>query len=276
MAEVAVVTGASAGIGWAYAEALAARGYDLVAVGRRAERLDELATQVMAEHGVQVDAVAADLADDDDVARLCRRLATAPPELLVNNAGLAHYKPFADLPPEQARELIDVNVTAPVLLTRAVLPGMVARGSGAVVNIASLLAFSGAATAEFMPKRAVYAATKSFIVTYTQILAGELAGTGVRVQVVCPGIVRTEFHSRQGMDPSRMQAMTPGLLVRASLADLDAGILVSVPGHPDPAAAMAALTGSQAVLTSAARATELPDRYESPATNEAAGGSTRA
>jgi len=261
MAGTALVTGASAGLGWAYAEALAERGYDLVVVGRREGRLDELASQIMADHRVQVDPVAADLADRGQLTALCERVAAAPPDLLVNNAGLAHYKPFVELPAAEAAELLDVNVTALVLLSGAVLPGMVARGAGAVVNIASLLAFSGAARGLFMPQRAVYAATKAFVVTHTRVLAGELEGTGVRAMVVCPGVVRTEFHTRQGLDPSRIPAMAPELVVRGSLADLAAGLVVSIPGHPDPVGALAALASSEAALTSAAMATELPDRY---------------
>ena len=109
------------------------------------------------------------------------------PAMLVNNAALAHYMPFSELPPVQARELVQLNVLAPVLLTRAALAGMVERGNGTVINVASLLAFSGSWEAPHLPQRAVYAASKSFLVTFTQILAGELRDSGVRVQVVCSG-----------------------------------------------------------------------------------------
>jgi short-subunit dehydrogenase len=138
---------------------------------------------------------------------------------------------------------------------------MVARGSGVIVNVASLLAFSGPASGPGMPQRAVYAATKAFLVTHTQVLATELAGTGVRVQVVCPGVVATEFHTRQGLDLSAAPRMQPEDVARASLLDLDRGVVVSIPGHPDPDGALAALTTAQAGLTSAARAASLPARY---------------
>ncbi len=99
--------------------------------------------------------------------------------------------------------------------------------SGAIINVASLLAFSGAARAPYLPQRANYAATKAFLVTFTEILAAELAGTGVKVQVVCPGVVRSEFHSRQGIDMSQVPRMEPDQIVTASLSDLARGVVVN-------------------------------------------------
>jgi len=180
--------------------------------------------------------------------------------MLVNNAALAHYMPFATLPAAPARQLVDLNVLAPVLLTRAVVGGMVERGAGAVISIASLLAFSGEWDKDYLPKRAVYAASKSFLVTFTQILAGELRGTGVRAQVVCPGVVRSEFHTRQGMDMSALPRMEPESVVRASLADLERDVVVSIPGAEDDAALHDIATAS-ATLMPATRAVELPARY---------------
>jgi short-subunit dehydrogenase len=113
-----------------------------------------------------------------------------------------------------------------------------------------------------MPQRAVYAATKSFLVTHTQVLAHELEGTGVRVQVVCPGVVVSEFHSRQGMDLSAVPRMTAASIVRASLADLERGVVVSVPALPDEAV-LDRFNEGAAALTYVARTTELPERYSS-------------
>src|SRR5215467_2308453 len=143
MAEQAMVTGASSGIGLAYAERLAAAGHDLVVVARREERLRELAARLEADHGVAVETLTADLGRPADVQRVCAEIGSRELDLLVNNAGLAHYMPFAELPPAQAEELVHVNVLAPVLLTRAAVTGMVDRGRGSIVNVASLLAFSG-------------------------------------------------------------------------------------------------------------------------------------
>jgi uncharacterized protein len=260
MPGVAVVTGASSGIGEAYAERLAADGWDLIVVARRAERLDKLAARLNDAHTVTVRAVQADLAEPAEVQRICDEIAAMPVEMLVNNAGLAHYMPFADLPPAQAGELVDLNVLAPVLLARAALPGMLARSRGTIINIASLLAFSGAVQAPFLPRRAVYAATKSFLVTFSQALAAEVADRGVQVQAVCPGVVRSEFHSRQGRDISAVPQMEPGQVVEASLADLADGVVVSAPGLGD-ASSLARLEAASQELVGAARSTELPARY---------------
>ncbi len=137
---------------------------------------------------------------------------------------------------------------------------MLARGGGSIINVASLLAFSGAEQAPFLPKRAVYAATKSFLVTFSQVFAAEVLESGVRVQVVCPGVVRSEFHSRQGMDMSAVARMEPHHVVEASLADLAAGVVVSVPGLADTES-VAHLETASHELVIAARTKELPGRY---------------
>jgi len=139
---------------------------------------------------------------------------------------------------------------------------MVARDEGAVINVASLLAFSGAWDRPYLPKRAVYAASKSFLVTFTEILAGELRDSGVRVQVVCPGVVRSEFHTRQGMDMSEVPRMEPGTLVQGSLADLERGVVVSIPGSPEDAP-LRDLAAAAEALVPFTRAVELPERYTS-------------
>ena len=156
---------------------------------------------------------------------------------------------------------MQLNVLAPVLLTQAVIPGMVARGDGGVISVASLLAFSGAWEKDYLPKRAVYAASKSFLVTFTQILASELRDSGVRVQVVCPGLVRSEFHSRQGVDMSSVPRMEPESVARASLSDLGRGVVVSIPGRGRPRGAggdrrrVRAAAGARPARSSCPRAT---------------------
>lgn len=260
MASLAMVTGASSGIGAAYTERLASDGWNLVIVARRRDRLDELAARLVDAHDITVRAIQADLSRSDDLQRVCGELNDAPVEMLINNAALAHYMPFAELPSAQARELVDLNVLAPVLLTRAAVAGMVVRGSGSIINVASLLAFSGTAQASFLPKRVVYAATKSFLVTFSETLADEVLPLGVRVQVLCPGMVRSEFHSRQGLDMSAVPRMEPHDVVNASLADLAAGVVVSVPGVADTAALTHVETANDE-LVSAARTVQLPARY---------------
>jgi short-subunit dehydrogenase len=260
MARLAMVTGASSGIGEAYAERLAGDGWDLVLVARRRDRLEQVAARLQDAHGVAARVIAADLGRTDELEALAAEAAGLSLGMLVNNAALAHYMPFATLPAEPARELVELNVLAPVLLTRAVVPGMAERGEGAVISIASLLAFSGSWEREYLPKRAVYAASKSFLVTFSQILAGELRDTGVRVQVVCPGLVRSEFHSRQGVDMSEVPRMEPQSVVEASLHDLERGVVVSIPGAEDTAA-LGALAAAAETFVPATRTVDLPARY---------------
>jgi uncharacterized protein len=263
MTGLAMVTGASSGIGEAFAERLANDGWDLVLVARRRDRLEEVAARLADGHGVSVRVAEADLADQDQLEALCAEAAERPVGMLVNNAALAHYMLFSELPAGSARELVQLNVLAPVLLTRAVLSGMIERDKGSVINVASLLAFSGSWEAPHLPQRAVYAASKSFLVTFTQILAGELRDSGVQVQVVCPGLVRSEFHSRQGLDMSAVPRMEPAALVDASLLDLERGVVVSIPGSDDETAHNG-VAAAQGELMAATRTVELPDRYGAP------------
>jgi uncharacterized protein len=235
---VALVTGASAGIGEAFADALARGGHDLIVVARREERLRGLADRLHAETGVDVDVLAADLTNRADVADLARRAAAeARLRMLVNNAGFGGYMPFAQLPGQTADGLIDIHVRATTQLTRAALPGMLARGNGSIVNVASLLAFSHPLPPEPLPYRAVYAACKSYMVALSFLLSHEVAGSGVKVQVCCPGLVETEFHDVVGADRSRLQGrtMVPDDVVRASLRSLELGETLCAPGLDDPA-----------------------------------------
>lgn len=237
----ALVTGASAGIGAAYAERLAQDGYDLVLVARRQDRLERLAQRLHEERGAAVQFVAADLTRATELA-IVEQVAAADPslEMLVNNAGFAGYMPFVQLDPDRAEELIRLHVVAVTRLARAALPGMLARDRGAIINVASMLAFSASVPATTpLPKRAVYAACKAYIVAFTEALHHELAGTNVRVQVLCPGRVGdTEFHQNvPGFDPTRPSspAFRTEDVVTASLAALRLGDVLCSPGLEDPA-----------------------------------------
>ncbi|UOX91140.1 SDR family NAD(P)-dependent oxidoreductase [Amycolatopsis sp. FBCC-B4732] len=230
MSKLALVTGATSGIGRAFAERLAADGHDLVLVGRRQERLDEFAA---AHPEVGIRTVAADLSTDDGIDEVAEIAAVEPLDLLVSNAGVAHYMPLADLPAAKARELVKVKVLAPTLLARAAVAGMVERGRGAIVNVAGMIAFSGPAPQAQLPRRTVYAGTLAHLVTMSQTLSAELAETGVRVQVVCPGVVATEFHSRQGLDLSAVPRMSAADVVSAALRGLELGEVVCAPGVED-------------------------------------------
>ena len=142
---LAVVTGASSGIGRAFALRLGAEGYNLVAVGRRRDRLEQLVATL---HGIEVRPVVADLGTDAGVETVANVCATEPVTMLVNNAGVAHYMPFVELPADKATELLHVKVVAPTMLARAAAPGMVARGQGTIINVSGMLAFSGPASLE--------------------------------------------------------------------------------------------------------------------------------
>ncbi|MGV9406431.1 SDR family NAD(P)-dependent oxidoreductase [Streptomyces sp. NPDC003667] len=262
----AVVTGASSGIGTEYAAALAARGWDLVLVARRADRLDALAGRLREESGAAVEPMAADLAHSPDLSRVAARVAAGDVALLVNNAGINGYGPFAEVDAALLAKVIDVNVVAPTVLTRAALPHMLARGRGAVVNVASLLAFAGALPPDPLPHRAVYGGTKGYMVTFTRTLAAELAGAPVRVQVVCPGLTATEFHLGTGEAPVAGEArvhdeggMPAADVVEASLAALESDEVVCVPGLSDPGA-VTLLADAERALRAGSGATLAP-RY---------------
>jgi uncharacterized protein len=265
----AVITGASSGIGAAFAARLAAGGYDLTLVARRRDRLVGLAARLAQAGPGTVEVHAADLTDPGGL-RSAEDLIAATPdlELLVNNAGFAGYGPFTALDPAVATALIGVHVIAPTRLTRAALPAMTARGQGTVINIASLLAFSGSLPPGPLPFRATYAAAKAYLVTFTTALAGELAGTGVRVQVCCPGPVATEFFHGTGIDPARLPItpMNPGDVVTASLAALDLGETVCLPGLGDTAAVGQYHTAARQLLQ--ANGQDLASRYQTTAVPE--------
>jgi short-subunit dehydrogenase len=234
---LALVTGASSGLGAAFAERLAEDGYDQILVARRRERLEALAGQLQSNHHVNVQAFPADLSKHPDLDLVEKQIQDSELELLVNNAGFGGYKPFIELDPNQAEELINLKVLAITRLTRATLPGMIQRGRGAIINVSSRLAYSGAMGSSFLPKRATYVGANAYINAFSQLLASELDGTGVRVQVLCPGVVRTEFHERVGADPNRFPpeiVMSPEDVVSASLVALKSGEVICIPALDDP------------------------------------------
>ena len=226
---LALITGASSGIGAAFAERLAADGHDLILVARRRSRLEELADRLK---GVEVDVIAADLAEPDMRRSVEARLADDPVALLVNNAGFGGYTRFVELDPDVAERQIQLHCVATVRLTRAALPGMIARKSGGVINVSSLLSLSGPMKMPHL-HRANYAATKAFITTFTQILSHELEGTGVGVQALLPGIVRSEFHDALGGTPKGVPVAEASDVVAASLKALHAGDIISAPAVAD-------------------------------------------
>jgi short-subunit dehydrogenase len=259
----ALVTGASAGIGVAFAESLARKRYDLVLVARRHDRLEALAQRLLQESGTRSEILAADLADPRGLAEVEKRIAEDERlSLLVNNAGFGGYRPFASIEPSVIDDLIGVHIRATARLTRAALPGMIARAAGAIVNIASLLALSGPLPPTPLPYRATYAGAKAFLLVFTQALAGELRGTGVRVQVCLPGRVNTEFHTLQGIDVSVLPpAMSAEDVAAASLAALEKGEIVCIPALEDAALFDAQMEPQVKVFRAAVSQTAPAPRY---------------
>jgi short-subunit dehydrogenase len=229
----ALITGASAGIGAIYADRLGKRGYDLILVARNQRRLAALAQRLKNETGRLVETIAADLNDKADLARIETTLRTnASITLLVNNAGVGAAAPLLNSDVEKMDEMIRLNVGALTRLTYAAVPGLVARGGGTIVNIASIVAISPETL------NGVYGGSKAFVLAFSQSLQHELAQKGVRVQAVLPGATATEFWDIAGLPVSNLRAgtvMSAEDLVDAALAGLDQGEIVTIPSLPDKA-----------------------------------------
>jgi short-subunit dehydrogenase len=219
------VTGPTAGIGQAFAQQLAARGYDLVLVARDEERLEKTAAELRAAHGVEVEVIAADLSDRTDLARVEARLAdpARPVDLLVNNAGFGLKGRFLDNSADAETAMLEVLVTAVLRLSHAALAAMTGRGHGGVINVSSVAAF--------LP-RGSYSAAKAWVNSFSEWAANEYRPRGVKVMALCPGFTKTEFHER--MHVSRGSApdflwLDADKLVATALSDFDKGRVYSIP-----------------------------------------------
>ena len=226
----ALITGASSGIGAAFARSLAAQGYNLVLVARREAQLKNLADELHRKFNIRARVFPADLSDPAQVKRLETLIAEAGDlEILINNAGFGVPGKFAEIQAERNVEMIQVHVVATVCLCRAALPGMISRGRGSIINVSSVAAFMAT------PRNATYSATKAYLNVFSEGLQNELKGTGVRVQALCPGLTHTEFHDRPGYEDYKTKI--PGFLwmsaedvVRESLDALKKNRVICVPG----------------------------------------------
>jgi short-subunit dehydrogenase len=229
----ALITGASSGIGAIYAHRLAQRGYDLILVARNADRLSALATRLTKETGRTIETIAADLNDKSDLARIEAVLKTdASITLLVNNAGVGGTAPLLQADADKMQAMIDLNVSALTRLTYAVVPALVARGGGSIINIASIVAIGP----EIL--NGVYGGSKAYVLAFSQSLKHELASKNIKIQVVLPGAIATEFWGIAGTPVEHLPTeivMSAENLVDAALAGLALGEFVTIPALADNA-----------------------------------------
>jgi len=224
----ALVTGASGGIGGAIARALHAQGAELMLTGTRADALQSLAAE-LGGNGTRVEVIVADLSVDAERERVASTTLGfgQPAEVLVNNAGLGLYGAFTQIPWEKEKHMLDVDIGAVVHLTKLLLPQMLERRSGYVLNVASIAAFLPG------PGMAVYYASKAFVLSFSEALHHELAGRGIRVTALCPGPVETEFQARSGMklpEAAKLFELPPGRVAEIGYAALMRGQRVAIAG----------------------------------------------
>ena len=233
----ALITGASSGIGAEFARQLAPRAYHLILHGRREDLLKNLCQDLHRQYGVHTEYVLAELSDPAGIRLLEKRIRAAPElEILVNNAGYSTLQRFHEEDLDGQEDLIRVHVIASVRLAHAAIPGMLNRGGGHIINVASVAAFTPA------PGSLTYCATKGYLVSFSESLHLELRDLGIRVQALCPGFTRSDFHSRMGVDTSQRSFrhfMTAEKVVRVSLNGLRKGSVLCVPGIQNKIAVLA-------------------------------------
>lgn len=210
----AVVTGASSGLGVAYARRLAQGGANILLAARSADKMEQVAADIRTSYGVETEVFPVDLTDRDARAALIEAVASRDVSHLVNNAGFGTLGNFAEIEPARISEEIELNVVALTELSRAVAPAMVARGSGAIINVASTASFQP------IPKMAVYAATKAYVLRFTVALWEELRPTGVRAIAICPGPTETDFFANAGDDSVMSRRRTPVQVVETTMRAL--------------------------------------------------------
>ncbi len=218
---LAVITGASAGIGRVFSERLAARSFDLLLVARDGNRLEAVKRELEARYGIAVEVFPADLTIDTDVSLLVARITQSPQlALLINNAGFGTRGPLLSTSPARQEAMLRLHTMAPMRLSQAALAVLLNNRSGAIVNVSSVASFV------FSAFNVNYCATKAYLTSFSEGLAAELSGTGVRVQALCPGFTRSEFHQRMELDVGnipRWMWLSAEKVVDASLACLDRG-----------------------------------------------------
>ncbi|MGL4304861.1 MAG: SDR family NAD(P)-dependent oxidoreductase [Mycobacteriaceae bacterium] len=222
---IAMVTGPTSGLGEGFARSLAATGHDLVLVARDEVRLAKLSDELAVQYGTKSEIISADLVSVEGRGLVVNRLEQGV-SVLVNNAGFGTSGEFWTADPAYLQSQLDVNVTSVMQLTRAALPAMLARAQGKIINVASVAGLVSG-------RGSTYSASKAWVVSFTEGLSGGLAGTGVQIQVLCPGFVHTEFHERAGIEMRSIPEfmwLTVDQVVCTSLTDLAKGKIICIPG----------------------------------------------
>jgi uncharacterized protein len=249
LGKTALITGASSGIGLDFARLFAEKGHDVVLVARSQERLATLAQELSGQHGVRALPVKADLSDPAAPKQLMERLEAegVRVDALINNAGYASYGPFAETDLDTELKMIQLNITALTALTKAVLPGMLARHGGRILNVASTAAFQPG------PLMAVYYATKAYVLSFSEALADEVEGSGVTVTCLCPGPTQTGFQARARMETSRLvsgkRIMDSSTVALAGYRGLHQGRRLVIPGLKNKVLAQSARVLPRRTLT---------------------------
>ncbi|MDG2524316.1 SDR family oxidoreductase [Stenotrophomonas sp. HITSZ_GD] len=257
--QVALITGASAGIGATYADRLARRGYALVLVARDTARLEALAARLRETFDATIEIAPADLTKEEDLARIEQRLQSGDVTLLVNNAGMSLKGSVLENGPDALARIIALNVTAPTRLAAAAAKSFVQRGSGAIINLSSVLALA--------PEmfEGVYSGTKAYLLNLSQAMAAQLGPRGVHVQAVLPGATRTEIWEKAGRDVSEFPPgflMEVDAMVDAALVGFDRRETVTIPPLPDEGQFLAMQQARLAMAPNLSRS-EVPARYRS-------------
>jgi uncharacterized protein len=245
--KTALITGASAGLGRAFAKFAACDGHDVVLVARRKDRLQELAKELEAAHGIKATVIEADFADRGAPQKVVEtvRAAGLAIDVLINNAGFGSHGPFVETDFARQAEMVDVNIRAVIELTHRLLPQMLARKAGRILNVASLAAFVPG------PYMATYYASKAFVLSFSEALSAELRGTGVTVTAACPGPTATEFGTVARSDRTNLfrgGGADAASVARHGYRAMLAGKVVAIPGLSNKLTAMSVRFGSRAVI----------------------------
>ncbi len=229
--KTALITGATSGIGAAYARMFASKGYNLVVTGRRVEKINSLADELVKTYNVKVEVIIIELSNHEELDMLIQKIRNRNIDVLINNAGFATWELFHKDDFRTHESMINVHILTTIKLIYTVLPNMLARGSGAIINVSSLASIS------LLPRSSMYCGTKAFLKHFSETIHTELMGSGVKIQVLCPGFTRTDVLRNWGIDTSKAKNkgvlitwMNPDEVVEISLKYLNKNKVVCIPG----------------------------------------------